>query len=256
MFGATVLVGDLTHEYLLRQLRLKRCKRVVLLGENDFQSFEAATKILRLAPWLADRIILRCHNLRFMRAVQQTELAGNIEIFNTYHLAATGFVHKDLLHQFHSTVSRDVVVMAGFGRFGQSVLEELQAHAHEEIAQVVVIDKDADRRVLVVDEQRRMLPDVQRTVLEGDISHPGVWDALAEQVDLSQEVPTIILGTGQEQENLRTALWLKSQYPNVQIFTRTTASSNFALEVGQERGINTVSITELVQKNMPETWFR
>ncbi|MFT5562787.1 MAG: FlaA1/EpsC-like NDP-sugar epimerase, partial [Litorivivens sp.] len=41
-FGVTVLVGDITHEFLLQELRLRRAKRMLMLGDDDFLAFEAA----------------------------------------------------------------------------------------------------------------------------------------------------------------------------------------------------------------------
>ena len=254
-YNAATLTGDPTHAYLLSLLRLHKARRVVSFGDNDFQAFEAATKILELAPQLAGKVILRCLNLRFMRSIQETELAGKCEVFNPYNLAATGFVRNELVDHFARTENKDTVILAGFGRFGQSVLEELQVHASGEIQQIAVIDKDADRRVLVVDEQKRIHADAQRRVYEGDISHPLVWENLTREIDLSRDIPTIILGTGQEQDNLRTALWLKAKYPNAQIFTRTTYNSKFALEVGNEHGIKSISMTQLAEDNMPEDWL-
>lgn len=254
-FNATTLVGDLTHRYLLKNLRMSRARRVLLLGDNDFQAFEAATRILDISPRLEGKVILHCHNLRFMRSVQQTNLATRCEIFNTYNIAATGLVHAHLIEHFAMTASRDTVVMAGFGRFGQSVLEELHAHAANDIESVAVIDADADRRVLVVDEQARIGAEYQRLVFEGDIAHPNVWYQLTQAVDLSQGRPTIILGTGQEQHNLRTALWIKQKYPNAKVFARTNDFSKFALTVGNEHGINNISMTQLVEENVPLNWL-
>jgi Trk K+ transport system NAD-binding subunit len=254
-FNAITLVGDLTHEYLLRQLRLKKAHRVLLLGDNDFQAFEAATRILEIAPRLKNKVILHCDNLRFMRALQDTDLAQQCEIFNTYNLAATGFVTDNLIGHFKRTADRDVVVMAGFGRFGQSVLEELQNVAEEEIEHVTVIDIDADRRILVADEQDRIGRAYQRTILQGDISHPMVWEDLVGTIDLSAAQPTVILGTGKEQDNLRTALWIKQRYPNALVYARTNDISKFALTVGDEHGIKNISITQLVEDHIPTHWL-
>ena len=139
--------------------------------------------------------------------------------FNSYHLAATSLVSHSLIKHFHSTAARDVVVIAGFGRFGQTVMEELQARAEQELESVVLIDIDADRRVLVAEEQQKLGGNYQRLILQGDISHPEVWLKLAESTDLGKDQPTIILGTGRAEENLRTALWIKRQYPNVRWYS-------------------------------------
>ena len=256
-FGALTIVGDLTHDYLLSMLRLKKAKRVLLLGDNDFQAFEAASRILTIAPRLKNRIILHCHNLRFMRSLADTELAEQCQIFNVYNLAARGVMDENLLIHFADTTPKDVVVIAGFGRFGQSVLEELQAHASDEVLQVAVVDIDADRRVLVVAEQEQVAADgFERTVFQGDISHPEVWRRLTDTVDLTDDRPTVILGTGREQENLRTALWIKQKYPNAQVFARTNDISQFVQDVGQEHGVKNISITQLVEDHLPHSWLQ
>lgn len=255
IFNAIVITGDITHDFLLRALRLDRAIRVVLLGEDDFQSYEAASKILRQFPQLKSNIVLHCHRLRFMRAMQETAVAKNSVTFNLYNLAAAGLVRDHLIGHFRKTAARDVVVIAGFGRFGQTVLEELQTCAADEIATVGIIDIDADRRVLVADEQRRLPENYRREVFQGDIAHPEVWQNINASIDLSKGEPTVIIGTGRADENLRTALWLKQNYPNTMVFARTNDKSELALEVGAEHNINCFSIKQLVEDNIPLSWL-
>ena len=253
-FNVTVVSGNITHDFLIQALRLHRVSKVVLLGESDFQSYEAASRMLAQFPRLGSRIVLRCHNLRFMRALQETAIARQCVTFNSYHLAATSLVRDRLIDHFRKTDLLDVVVIAGFGRFGQTALEELQAHAQREISTVAVIDIDATRRVLVAEEQRKIGGSYKKEIFEGDISHPDVWRKLETSVNLSAGSPTVILGTGNVEENLRAALWIKQKYPNAFVFSRTTDASKLALEVGAEHGINSFSIRQLVEENIPEAW--
>lgn len=254
-FNATVVTGDITHDFLITALRLHRASKVVLLGESDFQSYEAASRMLAKFPRLAGRIVLRCHNLRFMRALQETAVARQCLTFNSYQLAAAGLVRSHLIDHFRQTSERDAVVIAGFGRFGQTTLEELQAHAQLEISTVALIDSDATRRLLVAEEQRRIGGSYRREILEGDISHPEVWRQLDSVLDLSIGSPTVILGTGNIEENLRAALWIKGKHPNALVFSRTTDASQLALQVGAEHDINYFSIRQLVEDNIPAEWL-
>ncbi|MBH81516.1 MAG: potassium transporter TrkA [Gammaproteobacteria bacterium] len=255
-FGVTVVAGDITRSYLQKELRVGRARRVLLMSDDNFQCYEAASKMLARYPRLAEgRVILHCHRIRFMRAMEGTQLANQCETFNIYHLAATALVRNLLTEQFRKTQARDLVVMAGFGRFGQTVLEELANNAGDEIEAVAVIDADADRRVLVVDEQQRLSSDFRREVYEGDISHPEVWRQLTDTFDLTRNEPTVILGTGSEEDNLRTALWIKRKYPNLFVYARTNDVSEFALDVSAEYGINSISITELFELNIPARWL-
>jgi Trk K+ transport system NAD-binding subunit len=254
-YDVTLVTGDVTHDFLLRELQLGKARQIIFLGDNDFQAYEAASKVLRLYPNLRNRVVLHCHNLRFMRSMHDTRVAKFCTTFNSYNLAAKSLVEQKLLGHFKATASRDVVVIAGFGRFGQTVMEELQSRAEAELEKVILIDIDADRRVLVAEEQQRLGGDYERLILQGDISHPEVWQKLQELADLSVEEPTIILGTGKAEDNLRTALWIKRQFPDALVFARTNDISELAVEVGQEHGINAFSIKQLVEDNLPASWL-
>ena len=253
-FGVTVVSGDITHRFLQHELRLHKVRQLVFLGDNDFQAYEAASKVLNEFPSLGARIVLHCHNLRFMRSMQDTSVARLCTTFNSYHLAAQALVRNDLLSQFRKTEQRDLVIIAGFGRFGQTIMEELEAVA-DEIDRVFIIDIDADRRMLVAEEQQRLRGQYERVVLQGDISHPEVWGRLTDQADLSRTHPTILLGTGRAEDNLRTALWLKRKYPNALVFARTNDTSRLAEEVGAEHDIEAFSIRQLVEENIPDAWL-
>ncbi|MEO2173557.1 MAG: NAD-binding protein [bacterium] len=254
-FNVTVVVGDVTHDFLLKELRLKRALRVLLLGEDNFLAYEAASKILRLFPHLESRIIIHSSSLRFLRAMQDTKIAQQSISFNSYNLAAKGLVRETLTDHFSRTKGKDVVVLAGFGLFGQTILEELQSVARDEIEVVGIIDLDANRRIEVVDEQQSIESKYNRGVLQGDISNPEVWRNLRHQIDLSRGEPVIILGTGDAANNLRTALWIRQKHPNALVFARTKDVSHFAQEVGREHDINTISITQLVEDNIPLDWL-
>ncbi len=254
-FNVIAVKGDITHDFLLRALRLKHASKVILLGDRDFQSYEAASKIITRFPHLRTNVVLRCHRLRFMRAMNQTAIASQLISFNAYHLAAKGLVRERLITHFRKTQSQDTVVIAGFGRFGQSVLEELQENAENELSTVALIDMDADRRVLVAEEQQKIGGAYRKAVFQGDISHPEVWRRLEGSINLAVSSPTVILGTGNIEENLRTALWLKRKHPNAFVFARTNDISTLALEIGTEQDINYFSIKQLVEDNIPATWL-
>ncbi len=254
-FGAIVMVGDITHEFVLRRLRLQHARKVLLFEENNLRSFEAASKIIQAAPELGRKIIIHCSNLRFMRAMETTRVSQLCQTFNNYHLAAAALVKDKLVHRFDETSPKDVVVLAGFGRFGQTILEELQKQALAEIQTVAIIDSDANRRVLVAEEQIEFMQNYRRELIEGDISHPEVWNQVEQLVDLGNTRPAIILGTGDEEQNLRTALWLRERYPESMIVARCNQRSHFANEVGKDHNITSISITRLIEHNIPRDWF-
>ena len=255
-FDVTVINGDVTHDFMLQKLRLHRARRVMLLGDDDFVAFEAASKILRLYPKLTSQIVLHGGSLRFLRAMQSTQIANQVTLFNSYNLAAKGLVNSALIDHFNKTNYQDTVVIAGFGLFGQTILEELQMNAGDEIDLVAIVDKQAHRRVQIVDEQQKSGAFYERKIYQGDTTHPDVWRKLTGDIDLSRGEPVVIMGTGDSANNLRTALWIKQKYNNALIFVRTNDTSEFAQAVGKEHGVHCISITRLVEDNIPLEWTR
>jgi Trk K+ transport system NAD-binding subunit len=254
-FGAIVISGDITHEFFLRELRVEQARKILLLDNNSLRSYEAASILINLIPAIADRVVIHCASLRFMRSMENTRVASHCESFNTYHLAASGLVRNHLLHHLRETRSRDVVIMAGFGRFGQTILEELQRSAADELDTVLIIDKDVHRRVLVADEQIEFSGSYRRELFEGDIAHPEVWERVSTTVDLEGNNTVFIMGTGREEDNLRTALWLRRKYPGAMVISRSSKESLFAAEVGQEHNIISISIAELLEESIPHSWI-
>lgn len=255
-FGARLVVGDITHEFFLKQLHVERAMKILLLSDNSLRSYEAASVLTNMVPGIGSRIIIHCDSLRFMRAMQSTQVAQSCETFNTYHLAASGLVRQRMLQHFHDTHEKDVVVIAGFGRFGQTILEELQRNAIEELSTVAIIERDANRRVMVAEEQMEFSQGYRRKVYEGDISHPEVWRRLQDEVQLKEggRNSVFVLGTGREEDNLRTALWIKRKYPLAMVIARSSKESRFAEEVAQEHDFISISINQLVEENIPMRW--
>jgi Trk K+ transport system NAD-binding subunit len=254
--GAIHVVGDITHEFFLRQLHVEQAQKILLLSDNSLRSYEAASILINMVPGIGYRIIIHCVRLRFMRAMQNTRVAQSCETFNTYHLAASGLVRNRMLQHFQETQGKDVVIIAGFGRFGQTILEELQRNAIEELATVAIIEQDAHRRVLVAEEQMAFSQGYRREVYEGDISHPEVWQRLQAEIDLEQGGQNVVfvLGTGHEEDNLRTALWIRRKYPQAMVIARSSKESLFANEVACEHNFISISINQLVEENIPQSW--
>ena len=253
-FDVTVINGDVTHDFMLQKLRLHRARRVMLLGDDDFVAFEAASKILRLYPKLKSQIVLHSSSLRFLRAMQGTQIANQVTLFNSYNLAAKGLVNSALIDHFKKTNYQDTVVIAGFGLFGQTILEELQMNAGDEIDLVAIVDIEAHRRVQIVDEQQKHDLFYERKIYQGDTTHPDVWRKLTGDINLSRGEPVVIMGTSDSANNLRTALWIKQKHNNALIFARTNDTSEFAQAVGKEHGVHCISITRLVEDNIPLEW--
>lgn len=254
-YHARCIAGEFTDEYFLKRLRIKHVNRVLLASDSDFDNFETASKLLELRPELAGKIILHCNRLRYLRAMEHSNVVQLTHTFNSYHLAAKHLVHTVMLEHFRSTEQLDNVILAGFGRFGQTVLEELQRIGKAEIESISIIDVDANRRVLVAEEQVQMDTEIVTNVFQGDIGHPEVWQKLEAKVDLDLGIPLVLMATGQDDENFRAGIWLRKRHPNAKVLIRSQRESHFAESVSQSSGITTFSLQKVFKESLPDAWF-
>ncbi|MCX4243120.1 NAD-binding protein [Paraliomyxa miuraensis] len=255
LYGARVIMGDVASPGILRRLGIERARRVLLLTDDDFTNLDAATQILAEAPHMGPDVVVHVSDLRFLHSMAGTRLARRCQIFNGHQIAASHLVQTSVLDHFRRTTPRDLVILAGFGRFGETVLEELQRGAAGSFDHVVIIDSDAERRALVFEEEVGFTGEYRRDIVSGDLRDPSLWKTLAEEVSLARKEPVFLLGSGVDRTNLRTAMWLAQKYPRGFVMARSEARWTFAEEVSREAGIHTFSVAELVTQSMPTEWF-
>lgn len=253
-YGARTLSGDFTNDYFLSTLRLPHARRVIIASDSDFENFESASKILDSYPEMGQRILVHSNRLRFMRALRSSRVVKECVVFNSYHLAAKHFVKNMMIEHFRATEGLDTVILAGFGRFGQTILEELQTLAKGEISEIGIIDIDANRRVLVANEQAAISSDIELHIFQGEIGHPEVWQKLEQKIDLNRKSLFILLATGMDAENLRTGLWLNRLHPRARIMVRSARPSHFSESVCNAAGIHTFGLSKLIYDSMPDEW--
>lgn len=254
-FRAQVVVGDITSIAMLERLRLARAARVLLLGEDDFTNLDAASRILAVAPELDRRLIVHVGDLRFLRSMATSKLAGRCTVFNGHQIAAAHLVDAHLLAHFRRTEPQDVVVLAGFGRFGQTVLDELQRRAAGAFERVIIVDLDGRRARAEFDDEVGVLPGYVLDVVEGDLRDPGVWREVEARLGSELEAPVFVVGSGVDRIDLRIALGIARRHADAYVVARSEKQWTFAEEVSAEAGIHTVSVARLVTESMPSSWF-
>jgi Trk K+ transport system NAD-binding subunit len=254
-YHATIITGDITNDEVLRGLRVERAHRVLLLTGDDFANLDAASKIVKLAPASADRIVVHVSDLGFMRQTAGSSVARACRIFNGHEFAAVNLVQTHLLGRFQRTARPDVVVLAGFGRFGQTVLDQLQQHARGSFSQVVVIDEHATRHARAFDDQVGFAEDYERLVVDGDLLDSGIWHRVGEIVNTSGHDPVFIMGSGNDGTNLHAALLVRRLHPSAYVIARSFRASPFAAEAATEAGVHAFSLAGLIENGMPSEWF-
>ena len=252
---ALIVQGDVASDQVLRGLRLERAHRVLLLTGDDFVNLDTAAKTLKLAPGLAGRIVVHVSDLGFMRQTAGSSVARDCEVFNGHEFAATHLVQEHLVKRFRSTAHQDLVVLAGFGRFGQTVLHQLQEQAPGSFGHVVIIDGNAERHARGFAEDPGFAGDYERDLIDGDLRDPDIWWHVGEVVGKHGHPPVVILGSGDDGTNLHAALRVRRYHPEAYVVVRSFRTSPFTSEVAKESGAHEVNLAALIGSSMPASWF-
>lgn len=253
-FDALTWEGDLIDAFTLEQLRAHSATKILLFSDDSLRNFETVKAMLDRWPELAGKIVMHADRLRFMRSMSSTRVATAVTVFNGYQSAAENLVNTVAVPHVLQCDTKVAVVIAGFGRFGQTTLESLQNAVPDRLAAIILIEQDAERRLLVTREQIHISTDFELKVLQGDISHPGVWETVSELWDTTCRNTVFILATDREEDNLRTSLWLRRRNAEAMIFARLKRSSSFAEEVAEDHDIIALGLSQLIERAIPESW--
>jgi Trk K+ transport system NAD-binding subunit len=250
--GARVLVGDIASDALLASLHLDRASRVALATGDDLANLDAAAKILKRHPELGGRIVVHVSDLGFLRTLAATRLGRETVAFNSHQIAAAHLAKSQIASHFRETTETDCVVLAGFGRFGQSLLDELGRTDELAFDRVIVIDSHIERLVGDFDEGRPPEKRYVRTCLEGDVEDPAIWEKVTAEV--GDRHPVVILGTGNDRVNLRVALRVSRKLRRARVIARTFDVTTVGDALAEESGFECFAVSELVAESIPDSW--
>ena len=147
------------------------------------------------------------------------------------------------------------MVLAGFGRFGRTVLDQLQRLAPESFGPVVIIDHNATPHARVFEEGPGFSGDYELVILDGELLDPEVLARAYEVTGRTGAPPVVIIGSASDGTNLQVALSVRREHDDAYIVVRGFRASPFTAEVAEEARLHLVNLGRLVRDGMPDRWF-
>jgi Trk K+ transport system NAD-binding subunit len=230
-------------------LQLERARGMVIVTKDDLANLEMAWSVHSEYPDL--RVAVHVGDLALLRPVERASTGASPTGFNTRQITAAYLYQIHLALHFEATEYRDVVVLAGFGPFGQTILELLVAEAQTELEAVVVVDPDATARL------RQFQADVGRTGvrvlgLDLDVADPATWDRVASEIADIGATPVYVLCGSDELLNLRAALFLRRMSSDPRIFVRCFHRSPFLKSLAKEQRFELLAFETVLREALRE----
>lgn len=257
-YGAPYVCADIRNASTLDLLALDRAKGVALLTGDDLVNLEAAWAVLEAEPEMS--IVAHIDDMRMKREMDR--LMGDtegqrIQAFNMHHMAAERLYEQHLAPRFQKTAALDAVVLVGFGRFGQTMLEHLRSEASDELERVVVVDRTAKNAVAAFNMQTQETT-FPVDVVDGDAEDPTVWDQLDALLKDVAHPPVFIFGTDSDSLNFRLAMLLRKRSRSLEIFVRCFHESRFSAQISEHYRIHVMALEQMMHEALEEQqkeWF-
>jgi Trk K+ transport system NAD-binding subunit len=231
-------------------LQLERASGMVLVTSHDLANLEMAWSAHAAHPDL--QIAVHVGDLSLLRPVERAATgAHSPDGFNTHQITAAYLYQIHLAVHFESTEYKDVVVLAGFGRFGQTILELLLAEAEAELETVVVVDPEATTRLrqFEADVGRK---DVRVVGLDLDVEDPATWDRVETEIGETDATPVYLLCGSDELLNLRAALFLRGMSEEPRVFLRCFHRSPFLSSLASEQSFELLAFETVLREALRE----
>lgn len=262
-FGAHLIRADIRKPPTQQLLALGRARGVVVLTNDDLVNLEAAAAIQDAHPGLP--VLAHVADLELRRALDA--LRGAATTFNAHRLAAQRVFERALRPHLAATAQKDVLVLVGFGRFGQTVFEELLAKdaLSAEIREVFLVDRNATDKARFFAPHAPVPCPLPFRCIDGDVADPATWerlrDAMGEGVPAGEESapPFFVLGTDDDTLNLRVALGLRRRLGDApRIVVRVFHASSFTDAMGARFALDVLAVEGLMRdaiQAQEDAWF-
>ena len=245
--------GDMTDARAVESLRIGKARSLLLLTNDELANVELAVQARHTLAAGADLpMLVRVADLDLMdranRILGQEGWAPCVNI----HKAVAEKICRDSIEHMRETAGRETLVFTGFGRFCQTYLRQFMAvRGSEQIASIAIIALEADLAwerffdALPADQQAR-LERIDIRLQNGRQEDPRAWQSLlddpADARDGGRGKLVVLLGTNDDQSNLKAAMRVRDRSPDAYVMVRTFAASSFAQHAGEDMKVEVVDI--------------
>lgn len=253
-----VMSADIQRPAALDMLGLERADRMIVVTDDDLVNLEGAWAAndrvpeLPIAVHVADLTLLRPVN-RMIRAQagSRAGAAGPPLVFNTHRIGALHLYEQHLHAHFEETGYKDVLVIGGFGRFAQTILELLRVTAPDELERVVVVDAAASRMMRQF-EADVPLDALNHIAIDGELEDPGTWANVDAALASVEADPVYLLASSNEVVNFRAAMLLRGRSDQTRIFARCFHRSRFAESLAGQGAFELLAFEDVLRNALTE----
>jgi len=227
-----------------------RASQAVLICDDDLTNLEVGWRLHELCPSLvsavhvADSALLRPVN-RIVKEARRVGLARPPSAFSMHRIASLQLYDEKLAPLFEQTDGLDHLVIVGFGRFAQTVLELISVAATDQIKRCIIVAPEASRALRQFAAEVP-LDDFEVVAVDGVPNDPKTWESVAVLFEPSDTPPVILLADADALTNFRIARLVSSLGQDARLFLRCFNSTGFTKSLASQMGIEVLCFEEML----------
>lgn len=219
--------------------------RIVVAATDDLDNLGVAWELAQTYPGRS--IDVHVGQLGLREAADALEAHEAITVFNAYAITAEAVYASVLRPHLAATPQRDVVAILGFGRFGQTVLRRLNERSAEEVAQILLVDRNAERKVRQYREHSSKALEITSRAVDADLRDPAAWDVVTGALRDVGVQPIVLVATDDDTTNLQAAVGLRQRLPNARVFVRWASESPFLRAVELQHDVEGLAVEDALR---------
>ena len=222
-----IIIGDITHSSILCQLNIKDAIAFWIFTNKDIINVNFALRLKTEYGILAKNILVRLEDDEIRQNIYRKELKYGVEEFRYIS------VHKILSNVFlfryiESILNFKTVVIYGFGRFGQNILEIIIRN-NSLLEQLVIVDPEAKMKFHNWLYRKKLQNPAYTTQLKTTTYNTKQEDSqilniIKEQSLEESKIGFIMCANLSNNQNIKTAINIAESFKKSMVFLRSVAS--------------------------------
>ena len=249
-----LISGDMTEPETNVAMRIDHAKCLFLITNDALANVETAVQYKSsFSGRVGLPMLVRVADLDLMERANAILGSQAWEPCVNIHRSVAQKICRDSIDYMRETEGKETLVFTGFGRFSQTYLRQfILLRGVDQIDSMVIIDQDAElcwqRFLYKLSEEQRAkiegIPVERKTGLQED---PRLWHSVLNRQESGMRSGTklvVLLGTNDDQSNLKAAMRVREQKPDAYVMFRMFGASRFSQQVAQDMNLNLVDIQQ------------
>ncbi len=211
-----IIIGDISKDSVIKELNLSLAKQILLLTNNDIVNLNIMFMIDNVSR---KNVLIR---------IEDEELKSIAKKHNVQTLSLHSANAKSFVDSYSEVLDSKKIVIYGFGRFGQEVLEEIQINGS--IDEVIIIDPYIKKRwasflLRQKISNKEWIPVYKIHLITSNQEDYSNFEEIKKVTPFNKDLSIVFCANLPKFQNIKSAILLAENFKEINLYIRTYGSN-------------------------------